>query len=804
MVYYLQQNVAILDQISHQIATIAPQVSIPSTPPPPFPSFKPLASDIRVNVFWFMALIFSLSAALLATLVQQWVRDYMHVFQRYSDPLKSARLRQYLHEGSEGWHMPIVADSVPGLLHVSLFLFFVGLSESALNINTAVGISTTSLIAIGGLLYIFTIFAPVIYPQSPYQNSFSGPIWYLVQKLGGRRYKDRGSDGASKSVSSNMAQGQMQLAMEETGDRKGRDGRAIRWLIGNMTEDAEMEPFVMAIPGSFNGEWGLEVWKKVSNEIEDENKIRSWNEPVVAPSTDINVTTAIPPVVRPSRPRTSWNVFDPIIRLVKTRSGCNSHTNTMALLPTSHLAHVQVHSTTTHVQGEDLLELSGRITHLLETCKNRGLFANDELWLRRTRGCIETTASLVCCAGAGLEQFGDIVKLLGDIGSDQKIHESSLMGRDQLFVMRWTCLSLMAIRPILKSNSTLHSDARQALQILEGEELYPVAIPTLDNRDTGGEQTLTSVLKIIETFDQASRCLKELYDAMICVETRTFAKAGEILRNHEPQISELEHFSIEDHGSQTANVDSWIVQVQRGIDQITHGIITRQLPGVKFEFDDQQTEPVHFRAALLGDRHQFTFPLQNINRIRTIALGPIRSILGGMGGTDEFQDTLEGLQKSIFLFEQQEHLLHRQVWHLQDLSDGGGLGFTIELFFLALRQLLSTSSSKESHSAPYIGTFRTITSDWNKYKHILGTQKLLLDMVAPDRGIISSFDYPAYITDEYLVLLGNILEGETGPHIDDIALQLTPYLNSHSSHNPLGAFYQKALGVITRARGSSS
>jgi hypothetical protein len=373
----------------------------------------------------------------------------------------------------------------------------------------------------------------------------------------------------------------------------------------------------------------------------------------------------------------------------------------------------------------------------------------------------------------------------------------------------------MAIRPILKSNSTLHSDARQALQILEGEELYPVAtesridiIPTLDNRDTGGEQTLTGVLKIIETFDQASRCLKELYDAMICVETRTDGKAIEILRNHEAQISELEHFSIEDHGSQTANVDSWIVQVQRGIDQITHGIITRQLPGVKFEFDDRQTEPVHFRAALLGDRHQFlfTFPLQNINRIRTVALERIRSILERTYYTnsDSFQVILENLLESIFLFEEQEHLLHRQVWHLQDLSDGGGLGFTIELFFLALRQLLSTSSSKESHSAPYIGTFRTITSDWSKYKHILGTQKLLLDMVAPDRGIISSFDYPAYITDEYLVLLGNILEGETGPYIDDIAQQLTPYLNSDSSYNRLGAFYQKALGVITRARGSSS
>ena len=100
MVYYLEQHSTILSQISQKLSSIAPQVSIPSTPPPPYPPFSPSVSDIRINVFWFMALCFSLSAALLAILVQQWVRDYMHIFQRYSDPLKSARIRQYLHEGS--------------------------------------------------------------------------------------------------------------------------------------------------------------------------------------------------------------------------------------------------------------------------------------------------------------------------------------------------------------------------------------------------------------------------------------------------------------------------------------------------------------------------------------------------------------------------------------------------------------------------------------------------------------------------------------------------------------------------------
>ncbi|KAI9457063.1 hypothetical protein F5148DRAFT_1287770 [Russula earlei] len=281
MVYYLQQNVAMLAQISTQISSIAPQIIIPSSLPPPYPAFNASSSDIRVNAFWFMSLIFSLSAALLAILVQQWVRNYMHVFQRYSDPLKSARLRQYLHEGSEKWYMPVVAEALPGLLHVSLFLFFVGLGDFVLNINITVGQSTIVPIGLCGSLYVFAIFAPVMYPQSPYQNSFSGLVWYLVQRLHGRKYKDR--DGSSKSVSANMSQGQMQLAMEETNERMKRDQEAIRWLVDNLTEETEMESLVAAIPGSFNAKWGRDVWKRISEETQGEDKVTNGNRHAVVP-----------------------------------------------------------------------------------------------------------------------------------------------------------------------------------------------------------------------------------------------------------------------------------------------------------------------------------------------------------------------------------------------------------------------------------------------------------------------------------------------------------------------------------------
>ena len=68
-----------------------------------------------------MALVFRLYTAFLATHLWKWVRNY--VFQRYSDPRLSVQLRQYLHDSAQVWYMLVVAEVVPSLLHISLFLF---------------------------------------------------------------------------------------------------------------------------------------------------------------------------------------------------------------------------------------------------------------------------------------------------------------------------------------------------------------------------------------------------------------------------------------------------------------------------------------------------------------------------------------------------------------------------------------------------------------------------------------------------------------------------------------------------------
>jgi hypothetical protein len=487
--------------------------------------------------------------------------------------------------------------------------------------------------------------------------------------------------------------------MEETEDRKGRDQRANRWLVSNMTEHAEMESFVMAIAGSFNDEWGVEVWKKVSNAIEDKNKSINWNGP-----SRIQIA------------------FRSLIPLVWIRSASDAHDKKSSTLP-----HFPLHSTTTHIQGEDVMhELSGRIAHLLETCKNRGLFASNEPWRKRMRACIETTASLVCCAGAELGQFGDIIKLLADIGGDQGMRESSLVGKDQLFVMRWTCLSLVAIRPILESDRLMRVNAQLAWKQLQGIED--------DDASTADEAPLTRIQKIIQTFDNALGCLNELSNALILGENQTEQQVKAILRNNEFRISELEHI-----GDDKFQFVDWLIGwIQNFIVTRTHGLITHQLPGVKSDQPDIDTGHIsQFAELFRGPRtFLFLFPVRNLKRIIYVA-HTFRNILEGPWDVDAFREILEDLKKLVFL-PAWENALHRQLWRLQDLSDGGCLAFTVKLFFLALKQLLYKSSSTESHSALYIGTFRVITSDWHKCKHSLGTQKRSFHNVAPLPVLITS------------------------------------------------------------------
>ena len=96
-------------------------------------------------------------------------------------------------------------------------------------------------------------------------------------------------------------------------------------------------------------------------------------------------------------------------------------------------------------------------------------------------------------------------------------------------MIRWTCLSLVAIRPILADNQDVQIQLRRMSLFALGD-------------DTGNNDARAQ--KIDKTLQKATNCLLQLRDALHETEDPT-EEVKEILRGHESQISELEQINIE-------------------------------------------------------------------------------------------------------------------------------------------------------------------------------------------------------------------------------------------------------------------
>jgi hypothetical protein len=112
--------------------------NISSSPPASPPAFSPPNSAVWVNALWFLSLVISLTCALLATLLQQWARRYLKITQSRYSPHKRARIRAFFSEGVEKCLLPWVVETLPTLLHISLFLFFAGLVVFLCNVNLTI------------------------------------------------------------------------------------------------------------------------------------------------------------------------------------------------------------------------------------------------------------------------------------------------------------------------------------------------------------------------------------------------------------------------------------------------------------------------------------------------------------------------------------------------------------------------------------------------------------------------------------------------------------------------------------------
>jgi hypothetical protein len=759
--HFQKQSALLLNQISQQLSSLGAQASISPNISLADPAVNASASDVRVNIYWFLSLVFSLFAALLATLVQGWARDYMQIFKRYSNPRKLARIRQYLHEGVESWYMSATAEAVPGLVHISLFLFFIGLADFLLNTYGVVGILTLVPITFCAALYIISTISQVKDPRSPYRTSFSRFVWYCYSWKRRRWPKDRFGK-AKKQMFPNIEHEQMELAMEENDARKRRDERAIGWMVKTLRGDDEMESFALGIPGSFNTEWGQEVWASATGIT----KYGPTNGNSVAPVTTRDSSRA---------------AYESYGGLPGPDAASGRHVQFLRPLSPR-----RQHSISPSLPPVGLEDLSKRVRHLFETCNNRGAFVNLDDWRKRSRACVETAASFVFCMDAELRWFGEIGKLLSDLGDAEETRKFSETGLNRSFTLRWTCLSLVAIRHMLNT---------ERLKEYAGGTIATLAL----QKDVDDDSVDTDVLalnnarRIDEHSATAWDCVERLYRA--CGRFREPNKAVEeveaMLRH---DASKLEDIQGETDGM--GPIDKSILALQNEMDKVTHGL-TRQLPGVAFDtltgpthlmdFFDFLSDPVQPQLIYLRQRLQGLCLLgQEQQGIREVVL-----------------ETIEKIRTSPRLFVGRHRLMERQLWRLQDICVGGAFGFTLELYFLTVRKLLSSTASPSREFTPFcVGAFKAITYDWENYKDSVGTQQIILNLVCDiavrDRGIFSNYRYPDCITEQLLELLGDVVYECANFHLEEARRELRDVKWTHGDSDPTFKFRRSALETIEK------
>ncbi|KAH9477537.1 hypothetical protein JR316_0009759 [Psilocybe cubensis] len=150
--------VTLLTQIStklHNPGNDTVPVALPSQ------FFSPTHSAIRVNVFWFLSLILSLTTVLVGIVALQWIREY----QAY--PGQSARNSFAIHhmraEGMDRWHVWDILAALPLMLQTAVVLFFAGVIDflGALG-SQAVTVSATTVVAMTLLFLVVTFTLPAI------------------------------------------------------------------------------------------------------------------------------------------------------------------------------------------------------------------------------------------------------------------------------------------------------------------------------------------------------------------------------------------------------------------------------------------------------------------------------------------------------------------------------------------------------------------------------------------------------------------------------------------------------------------
>uniref|UniRef100_A0A0W0G5R9 DUF6535 domain-containing protein n=1 Tax=Moniliophthora roreri TaxID=221103 RepID=A0A0W0G5R9_MONRR len=123
--------------------------------------FKPDASSICINIFWFLSLILSLASALFGLLCKQWVREHQRdtTTRTPGEALALCQLRQ---DSFEKWGVSSFLSALPILLEVALLLFFVSVLDLLWNRHPVPFAICFIAVSLSVGLYFLTMLLPTL------------------------------------------------------------------------------------------------------------------------------------------------------------------------------------------------------------------------------------------------------------------------------------------------------------------------------------------------------------------------------------------------------------------------------------------------------------------------------------------------------------------------------------------------------------------------------------------------------------------------------------------------------------------
>ncbi|KAF8268141.1 hypothetical protein EI94DRAFT_1212847 [Lactarius quietus] len=265
------QTVALLTQLVNNSAGVP--LTVQSSLP-----FQAPASIVRVNMAWLLSLVLSLSSGVLATLMQQWARRYMDYAQHHRPPRKQARVRAYMFKGVKQFSMSATVEAMPLLLHLSVFLFLLGLTDFLFTINTSIAFITLVCASTFALTYVVLTLLPFLFVNSPHgtplsiftYNSFHIYALFLLQvtnqfeglfhtwlvshlrNTGLTRWRaglEEKVDTYRKRVLGGLQWRVVDSAMKAPPDL---DENSLRWTLTNLDDNNKFEEFASHMPGFFD------------------------------------------------------------------------------------------------------------------------------------------------------------------------------------------------------------------------------------------------------------------------------------------------------------------------------------------------------------------------------------------------------------------------------------------------------------------------------------------------------------------------------------------------------------------------